>query len=163
MLLVALAGLMAMHGLSDHGVGGLAGAAGERAGVAVASSPGTTSSISMASGASQSGHAFAAGLADHADHADHAAKTAVVGGSSSSQPAGESGDGHGGHGELLLGVCLAVPAAGLLLRVLVGAFRPLGMFLTRLVDRAAAAVVAVRARARGSACPDLRLLSIQRC
>lgn len=184
MLLVALAGLMAMHGLSDHGVGGVSGINGMTGVAGIASSAGSSASTVVSSGVVTSdetrdmdpghaGHAadgaLAAGssmtspsVATHESSSEHSTFGAF--GASAPSAAGHGGHGsHGGHGELLLGVCLAVLAAGLILRVLVGAFRPVGVFLTKLVDQAAAAGVAVRARARGPACPDLRLLSIQRC
>lgn len=120
-LLVALAGLMAMHGLSDHGVGG----------------PVPLQHSSAMSGAASPGPA----------HGDE-------------EPAGGHGGGHEG---LLVGLCLAVLAAVLLVAGLRTHRRPFLAWRTRLGDLALALATAVRARARGPARPDLRLLSVQRC
>ncbi|MFC7493927.1 MULTISPECIES: DUF6153 family protein [unclassified Nocardioides] len=129
LLLVALGGLLAMHGFSDHGVGG----------------PGAVASSEAEVPADAHTHS---GAHD-------------VGGDGAGGSSGGHGDHHGG---LVVGMCLAVLAAGLLLGA---TWRRAG--LTVRLRRALAdpvvveAATAVRARARGPAPPDLRLLSIQRC
>ena len=141
MLLVALAGLMAMHGLSDHGVGG-------------------------PTAASQTPAVMAAGTADHT-HAMAAGTTAAGhsndGVDEMSEDGGAGHGGAGGHGAMLAGMCLAVIGA-----VLLGA---IGVFWRRVLytlqaafgDLTRAWAIAVVACSRGPAPPDLRLLSIQRC
>ena len=117
MLLVALAGLMAMHGLSDHGVGGP---------VPLDHPPAATGAM-----------------------------TDMPAPPGDEEPAG----GHGGHEGLLVGLCLAVLAAVLLLSAVVRRGRPIRASRTWLDGLA----VAVRARARGPSTPDLRQLSVLRC
>ena len=135
MLLVALTGLMAMHGLSDHGVGGLAGSGAVRADAAVAAS--------VAAASAEGSHEHERGQ---------------VGDSGS-----ESHGGHDGHGGLVVSLCLAVLAAVLVLVALVRGAAVRGTLHTRLVDVTGAVAAAVRARARGPGRPDLDVLSIRRC
>lgn len=124
-LLVALAGLMAMHGLSDHGVGG----------------PVPLQHSSAMSGVASPGPAHDV-----------------------EEPVGGHGDGHGGgHEGLLVGLCLAVLAAVLLVAGPRPHRRPFLAWRTHLGGVALALASAVRARARGPAGPDLRLLSVRRC
>ena len=133
--LVALAGLMAMHGLSDHGVGGLAGSSAVRADAAVA-----------------------APVADASAEGTHEHERGQVGDSGS-----ESHGGHDGHGGLVVSLCLAVLAAVLVLAALVRGAGVLGTLRLRVVDVTGAVAAAVRARARGPGRPDLDVLSIRRC
>ena len=135
MLLVALIGLMAMHGLSDHGVGGLAGSGAVRADATVAA---------PVAGASAEG--------------THEHERAQVGDSGSG-----SDGGHGGHGGLVIGLCLAVLAAVLVLAALVRGAGILGTLRLELSDVTRAVAAAVRARARGPGRPDLDVLSVRRC
>lgn len=129
LLLVALGGLLAMHGLSDHGVGGPA-----------AVGPATTH-VAM----------------DTGTPATDPADDAVARGGAADGP----GEHHGGS---VVGMCLAVIGAVLLLGVVA---RRSG-FITRLrhaltTHLAVLTATSFWARARGPAPPDLRLLSIQRC
>jgi hypothetical protein len=165
MLLVALAGLFAMHGLSDHGVGGAVAAPGF-----VAGQPADHL------GAQAHRHAAQAAEADPMTSA-HAAPApagsgSALGPASSDTPAARSsagtsdgdghGDGHGSHGPLV-GVCLAVMAAVLLLGFAARQIRSVRELTITLTDLAGRIAAGVCARARGPARPDLRLLSIQRC
>lgn len=144
MLLVALGGLMAMHGLSDHGVGGPA-AASQRP-------------VMTAAGTADDTHDMTAGTASTTatGHSSHDA------GGMTEQASARHG-GIGGHDPMLAGMCLAVMGA-----VLLGA---VGLFWRRALHKLRAAfgdltrawATAVVACSRGPAPPDLRLLCIQRC
>lgn len=163
-LLVALAALMAMHGLSDHGVGGVAGAD-----MGMGAAP-----FSHATGMEHVGDARGIEGSNPADRSAHHPRGAgLTGGVHTSGPStselgtGAAGDQHGHHGggheDLMVGMCLAVLGALALLRSLRRGSRPLERVLTASVDRALASATALRVRARGAVRPDLRMLSIQRC
>ena len=161
LLLVALGGLLAMHGFSDHGVGGPAAVASSATNAAVSAPAGMAavpSTTGTHPGSHHPGHA-ADSTAPHAVLTEPAAVGAV------GTPAGGPGDHHGGgHGTSAAEMCLAVLAAVLLLALTT---RRLGLGVRvrdAFLDVAAVvSAVAFWARARGPAPPDLRLLSIQRC
>jgi hypothetical protein len=142
LLLAALGGLLAMHGLSDHGIG---------AAVAVPSS-GVAAPVT----------AMSPGTHDARSHpGTHDGTEAVP---SRETSGGASGHHRGGqHSELVVGMCLAVLAAGLLLGV--AAWRTCRFVRLRHATsaQALAAAAALWVRAHGPAPPDLRVLSIQRC
>lgn len=152
MLLVSLAGLMAMHGFSDHGVGGATGTAG----VSVTSA---MHAALVASGVEDGDDA--AGHGRHAAGSDRPARGPVDAAAPEGRAhGGGHGEGPGGHGGMAE-LCLAVLAALLLVAALRRGLQPLGVLLIRRLDVAGAA--RLRARARGPAAPDLRSLSILRC
>ena len=170
MLLAALAGLTAMHGLSDHGVGGPVRTAEATSSVAAMRSA-QAAAVPATAGESMSAthgydHTHGRALVD-----DHGADEGIVevagsatdqGVARSARQVGGHGSGHGGHGDPMW-LCLAVLAA---LLVGVAALRhrlPSRAMTATLSDLMQAAVAAVCARARGPAKPDLRLLSSQRC
>ncbi|GAA4363110.1 hypothetical protein GCM10023146_02130 [Nocardioides caricicola] len=145
-LLVALGGLLAMHGLSAHGVGGPPIDVAQRSPMSTMDTP-----------------AFA-----HA--ATHAADAgASASGSRAARTTSTPPDGHGGHHRsdddaLVAAMCLAVLATLLLLGVAAWRVGVWARIRQALVDSVASAgATAFWARARSPAPPDLRLLSIQRC
>lgn len=142
MLFVALAGLMAMHGLSVHGAGGS---------VAPAPHPVTHPYVAMA------------GTDSHPDRTRvHAGATVTPGDLRAGVPGGRVDGGHDGHHGAPAGTCLAV-IAGLVLLVVAG--WPRHVRATRGDALLVARVSALRllARSRRPAPPDLRLLAVQRC
>ncbi|GAA4748438.1 hypothetical protein GCM10023350_36710 [Nocardioides endophyticus] len=153
LLLVALGGLFAMHGLSDHGVGGPAAVA----------SPTASAATAMA-------HADAHGeTSNDARPAIHAGDPAASDGEdraglTTGLPAGQGGGAHGDHhGGVLVGMCLAVLAAVMAFSICAWRARVLVRLRGVGHDPAVAAATAFWARARGPAPPDLRMLSILRC
>jgi hypothetical protein len=145
LLLVALGGLFAMHGLSDHGVGAPAALASPAA--HVESHMGVGHQLGADAASAESAHGAAVASMLPADLST------------------DSGNGHGDHhGGVLVGMCLAVLAAALLFGVVAWRARVLARLRHVLAeDPAAAAATAFWARARGPAPPDLTLLSILRC
>ena len=136
MLLLALGGLLAMHGLASHGVGG----------PAVVAPP------------------MSAGL--HAAHADLGPTPGVARGTDEMTGPGHGDEvpgGHGGHDGILAGICLAILGAVLLVGVTARRARLLVGLGHESVDVVRMRAIALLARARGPSPPDLRLLSIQRC
>jgi hypothetical protein len=167
MLLVALAGLFAMHGLSDHGVGGtvpMSSSASENAGhQAGQGADQTAMQTAMQTADHEIGHGMALNLSTNigTNTGLHGVSVAEPAGSMEGHSDG-GGHGHGGDG-LLVGVCLAVIAAVILLGVAAWHARLLREVRGFLIDLARPSVTAIRARARGPATPNLRVLSIQRC
>ena len=166
-LLVALAGLMAMHGLSDHGVSGVPGTGSD-------TGTGAAFPVSHSSGTGLRGDANSITASNHADQSGHhqgrvglTGDARFPGPSSSELGTGSGGDRHGqhrgGHEGLMVGMCFAVLGALALLRTVRRGSRPLDRVLTASVDRALASATALRARRLGAVRPDLRMLSIQRC
>jgi hypothetical protein len=157
-LLVALAGLMAMHGLSDHGLGG-AGVDARMGGVMAAVGTGHVDGTpGLGSADISTGHAGHAGHASAVDHIDP-----LFTGAGTASLREQHGDHRGGHGDLMVGMCLAVLGALLLFGARKRGSPPLARVLTASVDRTRANATALRARSRGAVRPDLRMLSIQRC
>ena len=136
MLLVALAGLFAMHGLSDHGAAGHLY---------------TQASTTSAGDAAPASH----GTSEHgaAGHMDRATGRASTDSANDPMP-------QGGHGAGLMGLCLAVLAAALTLVLAAARTHRRPLFTTA---NAGWALPTLLARARDPDPPDLRRLSIQRC
>lgn len=135
LLLAALGGLLAMHGLSDHGVGGPTGLA----------TAGT-----HASGAPASGVADPAGGAVHGEHGEPGD--------------GAAGSHERHHDGALVAMCLAVVGAVLLLGAAARrAGLAVRLREALAAQLSVAAATSFWARARGPAPPDLTVLSIQRC
>lgn len=157
-LLAALVGLFAMHGLSDHGTGpaplttasATVGTASAAAGVAsdARSAPVPDDAAGAHASGTPAEATTAAGGCDGSCHAGHG----------DNHPGGPSG---GGHDMGLMGLCLAILVAALLSAVAAydhwwTAFR---RTLGALVSRVAVTV----ATSRGLDPPDLHRLSIARC
>lgn len=158
-LLLALGGLVAMHGLSGHGVAGpVVGATGAMA---------ATSPLPAVGGAG-SGRTAGPGSAPPAGHTGHRTDP-PRGGEVAPRPAAGADDGrgseHGGHhGASAPVTCLAVLAALLLLGA--PGWRtglPRQVRRTRAETALLAPASAFRARARDPVPPDLAVLSILRC
>ena len=171
MLLVALAGLFAMHGLSDHGVGGpvamsSAMSSGMSSAMSSEMSSGMASTTStVADSARHTGHARhvgqdagTSGSSSHAAHGD----TLVTGGGPGATR-GTGGGGHGDHDGMLAGMCLAVMAAVLALGLAAWRSRALAYLRNVFGDLNRVALTTWRSRSWGPAPPDLNRLSIQRC
>lgn len=147
LLLVALGGLFAMHGLADHGVAGhLVTSSASHAGAVghVEDHPSGTA-----------GHAPTAHVAHGAPQGlDAGASSVTVSRAADALEAVSSGAGHGHMTEL----CLAILAAALVLAL---------SAVPRRTPWSAAFASSVRpvlvARARDPVPPDLRRLSVQRC
>ncbi|KQW47308.1 hypothetical protein ASC77_12590 [Nocardioides sp. Root1257] len=149
LLLVALGGLFAMHGLSDHGVGGPAALG---------------SSVAHVDAHTGAGHQLGGGAASPGGM--HGAAAAVADASVPAEMPADSSGGHDDHhgGGVLVGMCLAVLVAALLFGLAAWCARALARLWHVLAhDPVVAATTAFWARARGPAPPDLNLLSIQRC
>jgi len=160
MLLVALAGLFAMHGLSDHGAG--AAVALPHSTASAPTGQAMEHAVTADGGPAAASVVGAFGMA----HAAHPASGPASGAESKSDAVGlnDKGAGHDGHGGILVGVCLAVMAAVLLLGGWVAWRSRLASWARGVrFDLIRASATAIRARARGPGAPDLRLLSVQRC
>lgn len=143
MLLVALAGLLAMHGFSDHGVAG---------------------AVDVSRHAMTHDASAAAADVEHAgDHAASMTVSATAGSESALRSVESPGEGHGGHGGLAAVACLAVLMGMLVLLVARWPARVRAWLQDALHDLSRAAAGALRARSREPRPPDLRSLSIQRC
>ena len=163
MLLVALAGLFAMHGLSDHGAAGQV-----VTDVGAHATHGSEGPVVLSEEHLQHdvGNAVGSAVEGATDTSTSAAATLLAASPrmASAMPGALTGvvndpPGHGGHG--LLGMCLAVLAAALTLvlaTTLVRDRRPL--FVTA---PGGSVLPTLLARARDPDPPDLRLLSVQRC
>lgn len=157
MLLVALAGLIAMHGLSDHGVGGPAVSSPMSSTRQDATSTQSDMRLSVATIGTSS-----PGTADAGHLSQDAAAPGSSGGAPHSDVGGTSG-GQGDHGGMLAGMCLAVMAGTLALAVAAWRARLRSALNDLLPNLNPITGRMWRARSWGPAPPDLRLLSIQRC
>ena len=151
MLVVALAGLMAMHGFSDHGVGGLGELPAGSAGTPLTAPAGGPIHSNM-------DHVAASAVPSVSEGPGH-------GEASGPGHGGDPGDGHGGgHDGMLAGACLAILAAALLLGAARWRAHLLGYTRASALMRSLAdAAHALRAWTWGPAPPDLTRLSILRC
>lgn len=141
LLLVALSGLMAMHGFSDHG---------------------TRGSVEPPQHPMTHGYVAMAGPATHPDHTRALAGATVTVGEVRVGTAGWPVDGHDGHDGALAGTCLAV-MAGLVLLVVSRWPHRVRATLGDALLVAGVSALRLRTRSRRPAPPDLTLLAVQRC